>query len=194
MNLISVLPYLYEYLSQVDEAVPVNTPLAFINWPLNLLFCRNRKSVILDFIKKWFIKEENNLDFYSFPVGTDECSKSSDWKEADVSLDHLSLLCEGPGRETAFASKPSSNKTLWLGNQSCQRCNSLSDSSVASRQLKMNSELRAAGDLEGENSLCSGRESRCGGSFIFFFFVFFFLLLEGEKNQLSGPLFPHYFY
>lgn len=67
------------------------------------------------------------------------------------------------GGETAFASNPRSNKTRGLGNQSCERSNSLSDSSVASRQLKMNSGLRADEDLDGGNSLSSRRESCCGG-------------------------------
>lgn len=107
INLISVLLNLYEYLSQMIEAVPVNTPLAFINWPLNLTLLWGQKVSHLGFYKKWFEKEINNLDFYSFPVGRVECSESSDWKEADVSLDHL---CEGPGRETAFASNPPSIK------------------------------------------------------------------------------------
>lgn len=118
-----------------------------------------------------------------FLVGTDECSKSSDWKEADASLEHLSLLCEGLGRETAFASNPPSNKTFRLGNQSCQRSSSLSDSSVTSRQLKMNSGLRGDEDLEGGgNSLSTGKESRCGG--------FFFCCWRGGKKSIKWPIVP----
>lgn len=154
------------------KAVPVNTPLAFINWPLHLLFCRDRKSVILDFIKMAW-KRKNETSVVSHQI-----------ERRQTFLDHLSLLCEGPGCETAFASNPRANKTLRLGNQSRQRSNSLSDSSVASRQLKMNSGLKGDEHLEGEIV------SPVGGKCVMEVQGFFLPVAGGGRKSIKWPIVP----
>lgn len=136
MNLISVFPYLYEYLSQTVKAVPVNTPAAVIkhpssggNWSLNWLFCGDGKLVILDLIEqKIYLKEKKKiatftrLFFFWSEQAIFKGATRSDVKDLAVKL--------------VFASNPASNKTV----KRCffQRSSSLSDSPANTRRLKMN--------------------------------------------------------